>query len=54
MGPDNGMENKEKPKLWAVRATPNVSGLIRPTEKSKDIGEMWLVTFNAIETKKNI
>jgi len=36
---DNGMEDTESPDLRDVSATPNVPGLIRPTQKSKNMAE---------------
>ena len=49
----NGIEDLECPEQRDVSATPNVPGLIRPTQKSKRQAEKVLVTVNAIETRRN-
>ena len=51
--PDNGIEFRECPELRDVIATPNVSGLKRPTRNSQRQAERMLLTVNAIETRRN-
>jgi len=53
MEPDNSIEHPECPAQRDVSTTPNVPGLIRPTQKSKRHAEKMLVTVNAIETRRN-
>jgi len=53
MEPENGFEDLEGPEQRDVSAAPNVPGLIRPTRKSKAMGEKGLVIPNPIETRRN-
>jgi len=50
---DNIIEDLWCPELWDVSAAPNVSGLIRPTQKLQRQAEQVLMTVNAIETRRN-
>jgi hypothetical protein len=50
---NNGIEDPELPEQRDVSAAPNVSGLVRPTQKSKRQDEKVLVTVNAVETRRN-
>jgi len=47
------MEDPECPEQQDVSAVPNVTGFVRPTRKTKRQAEMLLVTFNAVETRRN-
>ena len=49
---NNSFEDPEYPEQRDVCAAPNVSGLIRPTGRSKKKSEMWLVTVVATETSR--
>jgi len=53
MEKDNNIEDPECPEQRDVSATPNVPGLIRPTQKSKNQAEKVLMTVNAIEMRRN-
>jgi len=50
---NNGIKDPDCPEQQDVSATPNVSGLVRPTRKSKRQAEKLLVTVNAAETRRN-
>jgi len=50
---NNGIEDLECPEQQDVSAAPNVSGLVRPTGKSKRQAEKVWVMVNAIETPRN-
>jgi len=49
---DNGIEDAECPDQQVVSATPNVLGLIRPTQKWKSQAKKVFVTVNAIEMRR--
>jgi len=49
----NCIEDPVCPAQQDVSAAPNVSGLVRPTYKSKKQAEKVLVTVNAAETRRN-
>ena len=50
---DTGIEHPECPEQRDESAAPNVPGLIRPIWKSQRQAEMVLLTFNAIEMRRN-
>jgi len=50
---DNGIQDPECPEQLVVSAAPNVPRLIWPTRKLKRQAEKVLVTFNAMETRRN-
>jgi len=52
--PNNGVDDSECPGQQEVSATPNVPGLVQPTQKLKRQVEKVLVTVNAVETRRNI
>ena len=49
----NCIPDPECPEQQDVCATPNVPGLVRPTQKSKRQAEKVLVMVNAAETRRN-
>ena len=53
IGPNNGIEDPECPEQQDVSAAPNVTGLVRPTQKSTRQAEKVLVTVNAVERQRN-
>ena len=53
MDQENGIEDFDCPEQQDVSVTPNVPGLIWPTQKSKRHAEKLLVMVNAIETRRN-
>jgi len=50
---DSGIKDPVYPAQQDVSATPNVPGLIRPTQKSKRLAKQVLMTINSIETRRN-
>jgi len=48
----NSIEELDCPEQRAVSATPNVPGLIRPTQKSNRQGDQVLMTVNSIEKEE--
>jgi len=53
MQQNNGIDDPECPEQQDVSAAPNVTGLVRPTRKSRRQAEKLLVTVNAAETQRN-
>jgi hypothetical protein len=53
MEQDYSTEDRESPVQRDLSIAPNVSILIRPTQKSKRHAEKVLVMVNAIETRRN-
>jgi len=51
--PQYAIENLATSGQWDVCATHNVPGLIQPTWMSKIMGQMVLMTVNAMETMRN-
>jgi len=49
---NNGIEDLECPVQQDVCAASSVSGLVRPSQRSKKVAEQLLVTVNAIETRR--
>jgi len=47
------IEDPECQEEQDVSAAPNVTGLVRPTRKSKRLAENVLVTVNAVDTQRN-
>jgi len=50
---DNEIKDLECAGQLDVSSTPNVSGLTRPTQKSKSQAEKVFMTVNALETRRN-
>jgi len=50
---DNGIPHRESPAYSDVSATPNVSGLIRATQRSIINADRWLVMVTAMETRRS-
>jgi len=51
--PNTGIEDPECPEQQDVSAAPYVSGLVRPTRKSKRQAEKLLVMVNGVEMRRN-
>jgi hypothetical protein len=50
---NNGIEDPECPEQQDVSPAPNVPGFVWPPRKSRREAENVLVTFNAVETRRN-
>jgi len=50
---NSGIEDPECPEQQDVSATPNVAGLVQPTQKSKRQADKVIMTVNAVETRRN-
>jgi len=50
---DTGIEDPESPAQWVVSAAPNNPTLTQPIWKSNKSSNVGLITFNAMETRRN-
>jgi len=51
---DNGIEDSETPEQQNVSAAPNVTRLIRPTRRFKEIAQKVLMTVDTMESRRNM